>query len=270
MPYLKSTKSPLSKRELPGWLVSKPIAHRGLHDISKGVPENSSAAFSFAIDQNLPIELDIQLSKDGHPVIMHDASLLRTTGRSADVADLTLTEICALTLEQTGEEVPSLRDVLQQVTGKVPLVIELKSTPFKKPDYIRALCAALNGYTGSLAVQSFDPFLMLELRRQRPEIIRGQLGFSRPPKEIRISTRFIVKSMPFLRNVQADYVAYDVAGLGTRRIRRLREQGMPLLAWTVDNMEKLDLARQQADNIIFEKLPLAELSIASGEGPSIL
>ena len=254
MPFSKS-----NNRKVPDWLLSEPIAHRGFHNITEGVPENSSAAFSLCRAHNLPIELDIQLSKDGYPVIMHDTSLLRTTGQNADVSDLTLTEICALTLEQTNEKVPALTHVLKQINGKVPLVIEIKSADHNKQNYIRAVVTALDGYTGPIAIQSFDPFLMMELRRQRPDIIRGQLGMSTPPAHLNAARRYIVKSMPFLRNVKADYVAYDVVGLQSGRITRLQKRGYPILAWTVDTADKLAAAKVSADNIIFEKLPLDEL-----------
>ncbi len=254
MPSLKS-----NKREIPGWLLNQPIAHRGLHDISKGVPENSSAAFSLCLSHNLAIELDIQLSNDGHAVIMHDASLLRTTGRDALVADLSLAELQALTLEQTDETLPSLQETLNLISGSVPLVIEIKPSPHKKEDYIRALIKRLDGYSGPIAVQSFDPFLLMELRRQRPDIIRGQLGMNKPPAYLNAARRYLVKSMPFLRNVQADYVAYNVAGLKSSRITKLKKRGIPILAWTVDDLDKLAISRSYANNIIFEKLPLGEL-----------
>ncbi len=116
----------MSKRDLPKWLTKTPIAHRGLHDIAKGVPENSLLAFQKAIEGDYAIELDVRLTGDGQVVVFHDPDLRRLCGREGIVAQIPLAELKELTLLGTQEKVPSFRDVLDMVKGRVPLVVEIK------------------------------------------------------------------------------------------------------------------------------------------------
>ena len=70
-----------------GWLVARPIAHRGLHDIAAGVIENSASAAEAAIAGNFGIECDVQLSADGQAVVFHDFVLDRLTGEKGRVIE---------------------------------------------------------------------------------------------------------------------------------------------------------------------------------------
>ena len=81
------------------WIVTKPIAHRGLHD--EFLPENSKAAYENAIENGYPIEMDIQLTKDGELVCFHDDNMVRMTGVDALVCDKTLAEIKEMRLAGT-------------------------------------------------------------------------------------------------------------------------------------------------------------------------
>ena len=66
----------------PPWLLDRPFAHRGLHDIGRGRPENSRAAFRAAIERGYGIELDLQVSGDGFAMVFHDEGLERLAGES--------------------------------------------------------------------------------------------------------------------------------------------------------------------------------------------
>src|SRR5580693_9907041 len=73
----------------PGWLTSRPIAHRGLHDLAAGRPENSLAAFEAAAEAGYPCELDVQLTDSGELIVLHDADLTRVTGAARPSSTLT-------------------------------------------------------------------------------------------------------------------------------------------------------------------------------------
>ena len=87
-------------------------AHRGLHAIHAGIPENSLRAFRLAANNNYGAELDVRMSRDGRLVIMHDESLKRTTGANANISGVTAQVLGQLNLEGTREKVPYLEDVL--------------------------------------------------------------------------------------------------------------------------------------------------------------
>ena len=102
-------------------------AHRGLHDVSAGIPENSLAAFRRAKEKGYGVELDVFLTSDGHMVVHHDRSLKRICGMDRNIDQMTLEEVRALTLSGTDERIPTLDEVLSLIDGKIPMIIEMKS-----------------------------------------------------------------------------------------------------------------------------------------------
>ncbi|MBQ5791548.1 MAG: glycerophosphodiester phosphodiesterase, partial [Clostridia bacterium] len=108
-------------------------AHRGLH--GNGVPENSLLAFGEAVKKGFGIELDVQLSADGVVMVFHDYTLIRMTGKEEKLKNLTAEELQALSLAGTEQTIPTFREVLELVDGKVPLLVELKGE-----DLNSALC----------------------------------------------------------------------------------------------------------------------------------
>ena len=121
--YIKMI-DPGKKREHPVLNV-KYYAHRGFHG-EEGIPENSMAAFKKAKELGYGMELDVQLTKDGVMVIHHDYDLKRTCGVNKKIQDLTYRELCRYRLMGTKERIPRFIEVLGEIDGKVPLLIELK------------------------------------------------------------------------------------------------------------------------------------------------
>lgn len=155
---------------LRGWNY----AHRGLH--GDGRPENSMSAFRAALEHGYGIEFDVHLMKDGNLAVIHDSSLKRTAGVDIRIEDLTLEELPGYFLEGTQEIIPTFQQVLELYSGKAPLIIELKPVGNNISQLSQGVCDALEGYSGSFCIESFDPRCIRWLRRNRPEIIRGQLS----------------------------------------------------------------------------------------------
>ncbi len=148
--------------------------HRGLH--GKGVPENSMKAFQLSKDAGYGVEFDVHLMADGNLAVIHDSSLKRTTGADVYIEDLCAEELDQYFLEGTRETLPLFNDVLDLFDGKVPIVIELKSVGNNYKKLCESACSALAFYTGLYCLESFDPRCVYWLKKNRPDLIRGQLS----------------------------------------------------------------------------------------------
>lgn len=240
-------------------MKTTPIAHRGLH--SNTLPENSLGALRAAIEAGFPVETDVRITKDGVLVIFHDETLLRMTGDKRRVRDCTLCELRALRLMGSGEKIPLLSEYLETLSGRTPLLLEIKNEPhFNKTEFAGRISAAFSGYCGKYAVQSFNPFYLAEYRKLRPEIPCGVLACANSTKQDFGGSLFwrikahAVKHMSFNKKVKPDFISYCVSDYPQKETERF--EGLKL-AWTVRNSEDEAYARKYADNIIFENyLPL--------------
>lgn len=228
------------------------IAHRGLHNDS--VPENSHRAFERAIDKGLAIELDLRLTKDGKLVVIHDADLMRVCGVEGAVADFTYEQLRAFSLKGTGEKIPLFKDVLKQVNGQVPLLIELKNCNFGQLESRAVhLC---RGYKGDFAMQAFDPFTVLWLRLFAKDITRGQLISTHKKRFDLEYISLLISAQPIVWKTlgRPDFIAVDHRSLTPRLIKAARSIGAEVFVWTVRDTAQLAKASHYSNHIIFEKL----------------
>ena len=188
-------------------------AHRGLH--GNGIPENSMAAFRAALEKGYGIELDIHLMADGELAVIHDTSLKRTAGVDVKITDLTTADLENYRLEGTEEKIPLFSQVLELYAGKAPLIIELKADGNHRA-LVEAACRAMEGYTGAYCMESFDPRCILELKKNHPQVIRGQLSenFLRSDVKLNPALKFAMTHNLLNFATKPDFVAYD---FGTRR-----------------------------------------------------
>jgi glycerophosphoryl diester phosphodiesterase len=230
------------------WLRRQPIAHRGYHDNNLSVPENSRAAFSAALDAGFPIELDVQLLKDGTVVVFHDQGLERACGRPGQVADLTREQLRVMRLFQSTETIPTLAEVLALVAGRVPLLIELKN--FTRSRALeQAVLDLLAEYEGPFALQSFNPLAVRWLKKQQPELAVGLLA----PAQTGAGPAYRLLNLFLLhRRRQPDFIGFDREQLPHPRAAIFQQQGIPVLAWTVRSQAQFEAVRPYCDNIIFE------------------
>ena len=159
------------KVALPQSMIEIPLAHRGLHDAAKGRIENAMASFQAAINGGYGIELDVQLSADGQAVSFHDDTLDRLTGETGLVRDRTAHALGEISLNGSRDTIPTFREVLDLVAGKVPLLIEIKDQDGAFGEDVgpleRAVARDLEGYIGDCAVMSFNPHSVAAMQALR-------------------------------------------------------------------------------------------------------
>ncbi len=228
-------------------------AHRGLHDNQGDAPENSLRAFQKAVEAGYGIELDVQLTKDSIPVVFHDYTLKRICGVEGKLCDYTYEELQQFSLCDSDQRIPKLADVLECVGGKVPLIVELKieGTDISVCPLADSL---LSAYPGMYCMESFNPLGVLWYRRNRKEIVRGQLADAfMKGNEYKGALYFILHHLLFNWLTKPDFIAYNhkyVGELSRRLCRGLYRN--TAAAWTIKSQEQLDNAKKHFDIYIFD------------------
>lgn len=247
MSLLDSLLAPAPDPARVAWLKGAEYAHRGLH--GAGRVENSPAAFAAAVEAGMGIECDVQLTADGRAMVFHDWDVARLTGETGPVVGRTATELGQIALRGSGESIPTLREVLDLVTGRVPLLVEIKSRREVRPEPLcRAVRDDLAGYRGEAAVMSFDPRVGHWFRRHAPERVRGLVVTEETDRGWRGAIRRYVS----LWRAAPDFLAYDVRDLPSRLAAAQRARGLPLLTWTVKTAGLREVAAAHADAPIAE------------------
>lgn len=244
---------------LPPGLLLRPIAHRALHDRAAGRIENSPAAIRAAIDHGYGIEIDLQLSRDGVPMVFHDEELDRLTAETGPVAARSAAGLKAIRLKDGADGIPTLEEVLALVGGRVPLLIELKDqSRVMGPTDGRleaATAAALQGYGGEVALMSFNPACIHHLARLAPEIPRGITTAAYDPDSWRpmppeLCARF--RAIPDYDPTLSSFISHEAADLSSPRVAELKAGGAAILCWTIRSPAEEAMARRVAQNVTFE------------------
>ncbi|MFD1953440.1 glycerophosphodiester phosphodiesterase [Paenibacillus thailandensis] len=207
------------------------VAHRGW---SGRAPENTLAAINLALeDPGIEwIEIDVQLSKDQVPVVIHDYTLRRTTNGKGEVKDWTAAELASLDAGSwfsriyRGEPIPTLKQVLEAVRGKRKLNIELKTEGVKYPQLERYALDLIFSYgmENEVVVTSFHAGALHALRKLTDRVRTGLIvdrWRSTLPQE--------------LRELGADFLSLAYTKLNGTRAALLRQHGIQTLAWTIDD-----------------------------------
>jgi glycerophosphoryl diester phosphodiesterase len=241
----------------PDWLTARPVAHRGLHDISRGIVENMPGAVQAAISGNFSIEVDIQLSADGEAMVHHDNALGRLTEESGELIEKTAAQLRAVKFNDTAERMMSLGDLCAMVDGRVPLVIEVKSRFNGDRKLVKRMADVLSSYQGPAVGMSFDPDQVLALRELLPGRPRGIVAQRSYEDEYwKKLTQEQCAAMLYLRHgfrTLPHFIAYKVDHLPAPAPWIARNVfGCALLSWTVRTSEQRARAGQYADQIIFE------------------
>ena len=241
----------------PDWLTARPVAHRGLHDRTRGVIENMPAAAQAAISGGFGIECDIQLTADGEAMVHHDDALGRLTDGSGALLRMTAGDLRAVRFKDTPERMMSLGELCALVQGRVPLLIEVKSHFDGDRRLVARMAEVLRSYRAPAAGMSFDPDQVLALRDTIPGLPRGIIAErTYNQADWPEATEAQRDGMLHLRHAfrtRPHFVAYWVDELPAPAPWIARNIfGLPLLTWTVRTTEQRERAARHADQMIFE------------------
>lgn len=240
----------------------RPIAHRGLHDAAQGIVENTKPAFEAAIAKGYGIECDVQPAADGTPLVFHDFDLERLTAGSGRIDQLQ--PACAAKLPfKTGAVtgILTFADLLALVAGRVPILAEIKSEwKAPSPAFMVHIANLATAYAGPLALMSFDPAVMAEMRRLAPGVPRGLVtgtyrypdGKPWYPDQLTDTRREALADLRESTLADPYFYAYEIRALPSAVAARIRREGLPLFTWTVRTPDERRLADLHADAPIFE------------------
>lgn len=244
---------------LPQAFLARPLAHRALHDRAAGRPENSRAAVRAAIAQGYGIEIDLQLSADGQAMVFHDDTLDRLTDQSGPVRTRDAASLSQIQLTDAADGIPTLAEVLEIVSGQVPLLIEIKDQDGAMGPDIGALeqatARALDGYAGPVALMSFNPHSverMAQLCPDRPVGMTTCSGSDGEFPQLTPAQRAPLAAIELADRIALDFISHDHSDLTNPRVAELKARGLPVLCWTIRSPEQEEAARRIADNVTFE------------------
>lgn len=235
-----------------------PLAHRALHDLEKGRPENSLAAVQAAVAAGYGIEVDIQCSADNVAMVFHDYDLARLTDAEGRIGSVAARDLACMSVLGTRECIPTLAQVLDTVKGQVPLLIEIKDQDGAMGPDVGPLEAAvaedLRLYTGPVAVMSFNPHSVMAMAHCAPDVARGLTTCAFDPDKENLPPDVCdrLRSIPDYTAAGCSFISHEWHDLATPRVAALKEQGAAILCWTVKSPQVEARAREIAHNITFE------------------
>ena len=238
------------------WL-RRPIAHRGLHDAAKGIVENSASAVAAAMGKGFAVEVDLQCAVDHVPVVFHDETLDRLTPETGPVMARSAEALSAIPLRGSTDRILSLPALLALVNGRVPLVLEVKSTWTREGKYEANIALLLASYPGPVGVMSFDPYCVAAFKEIEPSLPRGLISERFSDKHYWSNLtpweRFAMRNLLTSAIARPHFIAYDIKALPALAPFIAQTLfGLPLLTWTVRTKEQRERALRYADAMIFE------------------
>jgi glycerophosphoryl diester phosphodiesterase len=239
--------------------INGPIAHRTLHDVKSGIPENSWEGLEKAISRGYAIEIDLQLSRDGIPVVFHDYKLNRVTDEIGFISDRRAAELEKIVLKGGQKGIPRFDAFMSYIAGRVPVLIELKDQDGTLGDspsvFESAVCKTLENYTGPVAIMSFNPFMIERCAKLLPNIPRGLITevFKQDewPNISKLRCNKLTKISDYF-TAGATFISHDHMDLKSDEVDRLKKAGATILCWTVRSQNEDNEARKIADSVTFE------------------
>jgi len=237
------------------WLAARPIAHRGLHDAARGIVENSLGAARAAVAGNYAIECDVQLSADGEAMVFHDSRLTRMAGREGRIGDFSAADLSAMRLAGSDETIPTLAETLTLVGHRAFVQIELKTLAGEVGPLEQRVHEVLIDHNGPIAVIGFNPYSHAWFADRHPNVLRGLDSHSytaadnarMAPEQRRAYAR-----LEHVAIARPHFLALGLDMLPSKEAQLYREQGMPIVAWTVRSPDEWERVKGGCDNLIFE------------------
>jgi len=234
------------------WIKNGLFAHRGLHTLDQSVPENTLTAFKNAIAKGYGIEMDVNQLKDGTIVVFHDKNLKRLCGVDLYLKDLNFDELKTCRILNTNQKIYKLEDILKKIDGKVPLLIELK--PYgDKEKFCTRFMEIMDQYPGKWAMHSFHPSFVAWFKKNRPEVIRGQISeyFEDDPKMNKIN-KFLMKHLWVNLISKPDFINYGIHNMPNRFLNRAQRRGKLVIGYAARSQADFDRVRKYYSNPVFE------------------
>ena len=238
------------------------------------VPENSMEAFRLAVRNGFGSELDVHLTADGCLAVFHDDNLMRITSIDGKIEDMTWQELSKVRLLGTDHRIPLLEEVLDlytsdaALTGRqdtrssaplhLPVIIELKAEG-NVSDLCRRVIETVDRYPAlNYCIESFDPRVVLWLRRNRPDVIRGQLtgNFMKSKEAVRqwghLMTFGMWSAAPDILT-GPDFISSKFVDRRNIFIRFSHRCGVKQVNWIIRNQKDLDTVDGEGGLGIFER-----------------
>ena len=242
-----------------GWLVARPIAHRGLHDRASGRLENTLSAARAAVAAGFAIECDVQLSSDGEAMVFHDFTLDRLTGMAEPVAARTARSLSEIAVGGTSDRIPTLAVFLDMIGGAVPLICEIKSAFDGDMRLAERVLSLVVAYSGPIALKSFDPAVLVHLRGavglgELPLGIVAEAHYADPEWAfLPAPTRAALAALDHFAETRPQFLSYHVEDLPHAAATLFRAGlGRPVVSWTVRTAVQRERAATWADQMVFE------------------
>lgn len=215
------------------FLKSNIIAHKGVHN-SK-IPENTIPSFIKCVDKNYIIELDIHILKDKTIVVYHDFNLKRLTNKNKIIETESYEHLSKLKIKNRYT-IPTLKQVMHIVNGKVPILIELKDVD-NNSIFEEELVNLLDNYNGAFAIQSVNPFVVDWFIKNKKDYIVGIVIYN--DTNYKLIKKYVDK---------VDFISINKKELPTK----LKIKNKLLFGWTIKTKEEYDKYIEYCDNLICE------------------
>ena len=234
------------------WVYSKNIYHRGKFN-NVDVYENTIEAYTLAKNEKCPIELDVRLTSDGEVICLHDETLKRLFNRERDVKDITYKRLNKLRKDLT---VPTLKEVLKEIDGKVELMIELKNSTHKfNKALVKKVAEILKQYNGKYVIVSFNPNILRMYKKLDKGAFVGRIGSGKSNGFIE---KLIIDELTFPWFASPDFISYDVYNFSEERLLKLKEKGYVLIGYPLRNKDEKKELNKIFSNYIVEGFTIKE------------
>ena len=239
--------------------IDGPITHRTLHDVNAGRPENSYEGLDAAIKHGLAVEIDLQLSSDGIPMVFHDYELDRLTAENGLVSDHNALELQKIQLTGGTQTIPRFDEFLAHTAGRIPVLVELKDQDGALGPALSQLesaaCEIMRAYDGPIAVMSFNPHMIARCAMLAPDVPRGIVTdpyMATDWPNVTDDRRNELAQIPHYDLINASFISHNRADLSAPRVAELKSQGATIFCWTVRTAAQEASARKIVDSITFE------------------
>lgn len=233
------------------FLKTYQFAHRGLYTKDQMVPENSMLAFKKAIDNGYAIELDLNITKDLVPIAFHDFNMKRLCGINQDIDQITYASLKDIKFIPSGERISTFAEVLDYVSGQIPLLIELKPHG-NVIKLCESVMSVLKDYHGPYAIFSFHPSVVYWFKKHHPEVIRGQIAERFKGQKLSFIQRYLLRTMFFNMFTKPDFISYGINDLPYKKLDRLKKKGLTIISYAARSQAQYDFVRSRYDNVVFE------------------